>query len=354
MVCESARMYAASQVHKLSKVRDGQHMIDQLHEVEDDLSRQRAKIIAVYDVNGIRRSTDRLGETLRQVFELLTDLEETAMLFGRKSGFGKRVGALVHDIGTNANALLAATSLAIADRPNVLYLADSEDGTPPTDRLEELMKKCLEGDKFFFGRGEKPNLAKAFEAYSWAAERGFPEAMYMLAWMYRSGGARLCQRWLEKAAEKGYAPAMNDLALLFLHEADWLEEQYPEIQANSCDGGDQGRGGGGVPSKLVGREEGGGSGEGEGEGAGAGAGEGPQDQRQHVCSGSGLSSSVEEMEAELGPELLQGFERVMERRRRALRLLQEASKTGHTEAMTNLGNMQEAMGYLDDALDWYR
>jgi hypothetical protein len=35
----------------------------------------------------------------------------------------------VHAIGTNGNALLAATSLAIADRPHMLYMVDS-DTTP--------------------------------------------------------------------------------------------------------------------------------------------------------------------------------------------------------------------------------
>ncbi|CAN0461240.1 unnamed protein product, partial [Hapterophycus canaliculatus] len=83
----------------------------------------------------------------------------------------------------------------------------------------------------FFGRGEKPNPSKAFASYAWAAERGCAEAMYMSAWIYRVGSANVeadaerCQLWLERAADKGYAPAMNDLAATLLGEADMLERE---------------------------------------------------------------------------------------------------------------------------------
>lgn len=116
MVCKASEAYASSQATKVTRVRDGQHMINQLQDVTSDLSRQREKILAVYDAREVQRSADRLGETLKAVCDLVGDLESTAVMFGKKRGFGKTVSALVHDIGTNANALLAATSLAIADR----------------------------------------------------------------------------------------------------------------------------------------------------------------------------------------------------------------------------------------------
>ncbi|CAN0563899.1 unnamed protein product, partial [Ectocarpus sp. 12 AP-2014] len=83
-------------------------------------------------------------------------------------------------------------------------------------------------------------MSKAFEAYAWAAERGCAEAMYMMAWMYRVGSgsvdadAELCQRWLERAVDKGYAPAMNDLATTLLEQADRTERAHPELKADSA------------------------------------------------------------------------------------------------------------------------
>lgn len=116
MVCKAAQNYASAQRLRLSKVRDGQHMINQLRDVATDLGRQTEKILAVYDTREVRNSADRLGETLKGVYDLLGDVEDAPIMFGKKRGFGKRVTALVHDVGTRANALLAATSLAIADR----------------------------------------------------------------------------------------------------------------------------------------------------------------------------------------------------------------------------------------------
>lgn len=116
MVCKAAQNYASEQFPRLSKVRDGQHMINQLGDVANDLGRQTEKILAVYDTREVRNSADRLGETLKGVYDLLGDVEDTSIMFGKKRGFGKRVTALVHDVGTRSNALLAATSLAIADR----------------------------------------------------------------------------------------------------------------------------------------------------------------------------------------------------------------------------------------------
>lgn len=116
MVCKAAQSYASTQATKILRVRDGQHMINQLRDVGSDLGRQREKIIAVYNAREVRHSADRLGETLKGVYDLVGDVEGTPVMFGKKKGFGKRVSALVHDIGTHSNALLAATSLAIADR----------------------------------------------------------------------------------------------------------------------------------------------------------------------------------------------------------------------------------------------
>ncbi|CAM9770749.1 unnamed protein product [Hapterophycus canaliculatus] len=149
MVCKAVQNYASTQSPRLSRVRDGQHMINQLRDVSSDLRRQTEKILAVYDTTEVRKSADRLGETLVGVYDLLGDVEGTAVMFGKKKGFGKRVSSLVHDIGTRANALLAATSLAIADRPNVLYMADTGGGEPPAPQQEELLKMCIEGDKVF-------------------------------------------------------------------------------------------------------------------------------------------------------------------------------------------------------------
>ncbi|CAM9328628.1 unnamed protein product [Ectocarpus sp. 12 AP-2014] len=368
MVCKAAQAYASTQAARLSRVRDGQHMINQLRDVASDLGRQAEKMLAVYDTREVRNSADRLGETLKGVYDLLGDVEGTAIMFGRKRGFGKRVTALVHDIGTRANALLAATSLAIADRPNVLYMADTGGGEPPAPQQQELLKMCIEGDKFFFGRGENPNMSKAFEAYAWAAERGCAEAMYMMAWMYRVGSgsvdadAEQCQRWLERAVDKGYAPAMNDLATTLLEQADRTERAHPELKAdvaaadvtadNPADDADRGLGAT-RPLTPDGHTSGG-SEEGLPDGGSSGDGVGGTGQGEGNCKGAGgWQVEAEEDASSLPPELAQLFEQVMEKRKRSMQLLQDAAKTGHTEAMTNLGNMQEAMGYFEDARSWY-
>ncbi|CAB1120360.1 unnamed protein product [Ectocarpus sp. CCAP 1310/34] len=368
MVCKAAQAYASTQATRLSRVRDGQHMINQLRDVASDLGRQAEKMLAVYDTREVRNSADRLGETLKGVYDLLGDVEGTAIMFGRKRGFGKRVSALVHDIGTRANALLAATSLAIADRPNVLYMADTGGGDPPAPQQQELLKMCIEGDKFFFGRGENPNMSKAFEAYAWAAERGCAEAMYMMAWMYRVGSgsvdadAEQCQRWLERAVDKGYAPAMNDLATTLLEQADRTERAHPELKAdvaaadvtayNPTDDADRGLG---VTRPLTpDNHTSGGSEEGLPDGGSSGDGVGGTGQGEGNCKGvGGRQVEADEDSSSLPPELAQLFEQVMEKRKRSMQLLQDAAKTGHTEAMTNLGNMQEAMGYFEDARSWY-
>ncbi|CAM9389724.1 unnamed protein product, partial [Pylaiella littoralis] len=377
MVCKAAQNYASTQASRLSRVRDGQHMISQLRDVASDLNRQADKILAVYDTREVSRSADRLGETLKGVYDLLGDVEGTSIMFGRKRGFGKRVTALVHDIGTRANALLAATSLAIADRPNVLYLADTGASEPPAPQKEELLKMCIEGDKFFFGRGDKPNMRRAFEAYSSAAERGCAEAMYMTAWMHRIGSssssssssssndnnknnnvnaddAEQCRLWLERAAVKGYPPAMNDLATTLLGEADRTERAHPELRTDAGCGAAVDASAGSTKRR---RQHGGDADDDDNQGAGddcddaatatdgaGGAGAG---------AGAGAEAEVKEDSGSLPPELAQLFEQVMEKRKRSMQLLQDAAKTGHTEAMTNLGNMQEAMGYFEDARSWY-
>lgn len=116
MICKAAKAYASTQAEKLTSLRDGQHIINQLRDVANDLHRQHSKILAVYDAKEVCKSVDRLGETLKNVYELLGNIEDTALMFGKKKRFGMRISALVHDIGTYSNALLVATSLAIADR----------------------------------------------------------------------------------------------------------------------------------------------------------------------------------------------------------------------------------------------
>ena len=200
----------------------------------------------------------------------------------------------------------------------------------------------------FFGRGEKPNISKAFEAYSWAAERGCTEAMYMKAWVYRVGSsstdadADQCRLWLERAAEKGYAPAMNDLAVTLLGEADRTERAHPELRVDA--GGVGGGAAGAADSSLDAADDdcsvsstkrrrcdddlegavdghdgqvveplSGGLGEAVG-----GRGEEGDDVAENDCNS-------------LSPELAQLFEQVMEKRKRSMQLLQDAAKTGHTE-----------------------
>ena len=63
----------------------------------------------------------------------------------------------------------------------------------------------------------------AMQAYIWAGERGYPEAQFQLAQLYKQGlfvtaDAEKCKEWLEKAVSRGYAVAMNELALMLLLE----------------------------------------------------------------------------------------------------------------------------------------
>lgn len=116
MICKAAKAYASTQAEKLTSLHDGQHMINQLRDVANDLHRQQSKILAVYDTKEVCKSVDCLGETLKDVYELLGDIEDTHLMFGKRKKFGARISALVHDIGTYSNALLVSTSLAIADR----------------------------------------------------------------------------------------------------------------------------------------------------------------------------------------------------------------------------------------------
>ena len=56
----------------------------------------------------------------------------------------------------------------------------------------------------------------------------------MLAWMYGVGSyvetdPEKRQLWLQRAVDKGYAPAMNDLAVILLGEADRLDESHPQL-----------------------------------------------------------------------------------------------------------------------------
>lgn len=233
---------------------------------------------------------------------------------------------------------------------------------PVGDGHESVIGRCRL-IQYFFGRGEKPSLRKAFEAYSWSAERGCAEAMYMSAWMYGVGSyvetdPERRQLWLQRAVDKGYAPAMNDLAVILLGEADRLDESHPQMNADSTlRGPDRNED---DPVRLLGEKR---DGENWREGSGregmkdrrVEAERKEEDEREELRGGQGRGdASGTSEEASLSPEQAQVFENVMEKRKRAMKLLQEAAKTGHTDAMTNLGNMQEAMGYFEDARNWYR
>lgn len=179
----------------------------------------------------------------------------------------------------------------------------------------------------------------------------------MSAWMYREGthveaNEEKCQQWLERAVEKGYAPAMNDLAVILLGEADRFEGVHPELKADAklaqqrhdvYDGdretalkGSEKRVGGGLGMAVGNRRD-----------------ENDGDEEEGVVEDEGEGGGGESGN-DLPPEKARIFEQIMERRKRSMRLLQDAAKTGHTDAMTNLGNMQEAMGYYEDARNWYR
>lgn len=179
----------------------------------------------------------------------------------------------------------------------------------------------------------------------------------MMACMYMAGGhmesdEEKSQLWLERAVEKGYAPALNNLAVILLGEADRLEEAHPDVKASasfssrdspsiSADGGE--------PQK-------------EGRKAARSWESGDIEetnvkiQEEKCADKEEVNDEEEETEGgtSLLPEQVRLFEKIMGKRKRSMRLLQEAAKTGHTDAMTNLGNMQEAMGYFDDARNSYR
>lgn len=201
--------------------------------------------------------------------------------------------------------------------------------------------------QFFFGRGEKPNMSKAFEAYSWAAKRGCAEAMYMTAWMYRVGSATLaadsgqCQLWLERAVEKGYAPAMNDLAATLLGEADRIERAHPELKADVADdvgadtavdtaGADAGSIAGSTKRRRPDHD--GDDDDDDDQGT-----VDEDDGEARLPTGEDVGKVVDgegdglERTGSLPPELARLFEQVMEKRKRSMQLLQDAAKTGHTE-----------------------
>jgi len=189
-------------------------------------------------------------------------------------------------------------------------------------------------------------MSKAFEAYSWAAKRGCAEAMYMTAWMYRVGSATLaadagqCQLWLERAVEKGYAPAMNDLAATLLGEADRIERAHPELKADVADdvsadaavettGADAINVAGSTKRR---RPDGDGDGDDNDDGA---VDEDDNETRLPMREDRGKAADGEgdhlERTDSLPPELARLFEQVMEKRKRSMELLQDAAKTGHTE-----------------------
>lgn len=174
--------------------------------------------------------------------------------------------------------------------------------------------------------------------------------MVVLASMYKAGthaeaDREKCHFWLEKAVDKGYAPAMNDLAVVLLGEADRLEEAHPELKCEILSSEILEAGGSNEGDEFLKKIHGGISSLYRGDRPASDLEEDYHQSRDEVGA---------EMKSSWTPEQERLFEQVMEKRKRAMRLLQEAAQTGHTDAMTNLGNMQEAMGYFDDARNCYR
>ncbi|KAG5180249.1 hypothetical protein JKP88DRAFT_279665 [Tribonema minus] len=381
-VCKSTEVYAKQLEAKLGTVRSGVALIEGLRDTHADLKRQRDKILAVYDTLEVRRSADRLGTTLTHVFEVLSDVERAARMFGRKKGFGKRVQALVQELGTNANSLLAATSLAIADRPQMLYMVDADDGAPPKHKLEELIQRCLEGDRWYYGREGPPNFEKAHAAYLWAAERGFGEAQYMLAWMYKHGhfvtaDAERCTHWLERAVERGYAPAMNELALLLLEEAEGISAAWPEVQAAfdelASKAADADAAGDDDDQDDVVQDDVADDDDSAAEDSSSG---GARDVRGSAAAA--LGATQRRLQRTLSPEAAAKFAAAAELRKRAQSLLQRvrlcvrrevrcvrqlcaaavpaavsAARLGHADAMASLGSLLEEAGRVRAARRWY-
>jgi TPR repeat protein len=318
LVCKNAEIYAKQLMKKLALIREGKHLIASLHDTQRDLDKQRRKILAVYDAREVSRAADRLGGTISSVFDLLGDIQKASRLFGKKKKFGKRIQALLTDLGTNRNSLLGATSLAIADRPHVLYMMEEEEtrrgnGSDGSPKRAELLAKCLEGDCAFYGRGGDVRMKDAYEAYLWAAERGLPEAMFMLAWIHRYGlygeaNMVKCKEWLEQGVERDHAPCMNELALLLLEDAEVYEARYPEL------------------ADWV---------------------------RLQMEEEEKNEESIWEAPAALPIMLRERWDTLQSMRRRAMSLLQSASRLGHADAMASLGSMYETAGLFSIARRWY-
>jgi TPR repeat protein len=73
---------------------------------------------------------------------------------------------------------------------------------------------------YFRGKGGAPDYSQAAEWFQKAADRGYAPAQENLAWMYFTGtGAPLdyskAAHWVEMAADKGYARAQLDLGYLY-------------------------------------------------------------------------------------------------------------------------------------------
>lgn len=188
-------------------------------------------------------------------------------------------------------------------------------------------------------------MTKAFEAYSWAAERGCAEAMYMKAWIYRVGSsntdadAEQCQLWLERAVDKGFAPAMNDLAVTLLGEADQTERAHTELKVDAGGvGGVAGAAGSvdaGADDSSVGSTKRRRCDDDLERAVDEHDGDTMVPQREDLGEAVGGRDAerggVESDCSSLPPELAQLFDQVMEKRKRSMQLLQDAAKTGHTE-----------------------
>ncbi len=346
------------------------------HDTFRDLTKHRNKILAVYDAYEVSRAGEKLGLTLVEAIELLGQVERVSVLFGKKSKLGKLIQAILRDLGTNRNALLGATSLIIFDRPHLLYMVDKDNTEDREEEEEESLQQdseeeesillCLEGDRSFYGIGEPLNYNKAAKAYTSAAMKGLPEAMYMPAFMHRCGHcisndeAKYCH-WLNRLIEKDYAPAMYDMGILMLDWPDVLLSQCPSIVqavntavansnteaqknllsttyefANCNDKEIDDSGNNNIVEKLTAEEE---------------CSEGEEEETMAKMTEIPLILALPE--ALSSNEDTKYWQTIAELKKKAISQFLSASKLGHVESMTQLGLIYQDLGYYDHAREWY-
>ncbi len=89
IVCKNAVLYTKRLSKKLSTIPEGKNLTTALQDTFRDLTKQRDKILAVYNTYEVSRSGDKLGLTLAEAIELLGQVEKASVLFGKKSKLAK-------------------------------------------------------------------------------------------------------------------------------------------------------------------------------------------------------------------------------------------------------------------------